>query len=108
MGFPFTCQLQVAWRPCVRGIFVAIGIAYSTMCLYGNVEYGLGRDSSDFDTAVWHLRRAGEVFPLNHGFRLGVSYYFMFLGLDGKKDIEQALRNDPNAFDPKRYTRLGQ
>jgi len=46
------------------------------------------------------------VFPLNHGFRLGVVYYYMFLKRSAGTEIEQALKTDPHAWDLKRYARV--
>ena len=106
MAFRYTFPSRARSLPWVRGIFAGIGIAYSIACLWGNVEYALGRDSSDFEAAKYHLRRAAEVFPLNHGFRLGAAYYFMFLGLDATEDIDKALKTDPNALDLQRYARM--
>lgn len=84
---------------------MAAGLVYFVLSMWGNVEYAMGRDSPDFASARHHLQRAADLFPLNHGFRLGVVYYFMFLGLDAKVEIKQALKTNPNAWDLKRYAR---
>ena len=104
----YSSRLPALLRRCAWAIFAVCGIVYASMNLWGNVEYALGRDSSDLERAAWHLKRAGEIFPLNHGFRLGLAYYFMFLGFDGKDVMAKALENDPNALDIQRYAKWHQ
>ena len=106
MASPYSFRSPELWLLWSRAIFVGIGIVYAGLCLLGNVHYALGRDSSDFDDARYHLQRAADVFPLNHGFRLGVVYYYMFLKRSAGTEIEQALKTDPHAWDLKRYARV--
>ena len=105
MVFPSRSRLQDLLRPYVWGTFGACGIVYTVLCLEGNVHYALGRDSSEYPVAMGRLRRAAEIFPLNHGFRLGPAYYFMFTGMGDREDIVKALKNDPNAPDLRRHAR---
>ncbi len=102
MNSPCTCRRPDFWRPLLRGIAVAIGLAWSCAYCFAEYAYTQGRLTLDYDK----IELAQRLFPFEHRFRMGPAE----LAADGPSDslsvelILRTLRTDP--YEPDLLTAL--
>jgi hypothetical protein len=94
--FHYMSLCPVLLRLAARVSFSLIAIAYATLSLLGDHEYGLALKTLD----LHHFQRAAQLFPLLRSHRSGLAYGFvMHEEPAGIPAVRGALRYDPNAAD---------
>ena len=70
--------LRLLWRLSAAGIFVVIGLLYSTTSLVAEWHYSAVDRSASRATALFHVKRAAAWFPLVGRYRAAPAYFYSF------------------------------